>query len=98
MHYYVYDREGKRQGPLQNITSVQWNPKYYETGKVEIHVEYTDFNTKYLQKWNRIVCKERNEILFIESVERLAKEIVVLGHMDNLEDRINIYTLTVRNV
>lgn len=52
MHYYVYDREGKRQGPLQNITSVQWNPKYYETGKAEIHVEYTDFNTRYLQKWN----------------------------------------------
>lgn len=98
MHYYVYDREGKRQGPLQNINSVQWNPKYYETGKAEIHVEYTDFNTRYLQKWNRIVCKERNEILFIESVERLAKEIVVLGHMDNLEDRINLYTLTVRNV
>lgn len=61
-------------------------------------MEYTEFNTKYLQKWNRIVCKERNEILFIESVERLAKEIVVLGHMDNLEDRINLYTLTVRNV
>lgn len=98
MHYYIYDREGKRQGPLQNITSVQWNPKYNETGKAEIHVEYTEFNTKYLQKWNRIVCKERSEILFIESVERLAKEIVVLGHMDNLDDRINIYTLTVRNV
>lgn len=98
MHYYVYDREGKRQGPLQNITSVQWNPKYNETGKAEIHVKYTDFNIKYLQKWNRIVCKERSEILFIESVERLAKEIVVLGHMDNLDDRINLYTLKVQKV
>ena len=98
MHYFLFDREGKRQGPLQNVTSIQWKPKYYDTGTAEIHVEYTDFNVKYLQKWNRIVCQERNEILFIESVERASSEIIVRGHMDNLEDRVNLYTWTVNNV
>lgn len=101
MNYFIYDREGRKQAPLQNVTSIQWKPRYYEEGKVVIYAKSTEDNLKYLVQFNRVICQERNEIMFIKSV--VPKEddetiIIVSGYMDNLDDRINTSTLTVRNV
>lgn len=101
MNYFIYDREGKKQALLQNVTSIQWKPRYCEEGKAVIYAKATTDNLKYLVEFNRIVCQERNEIMFIKSV--IPKEddetvLIISGYMDNLDDRVNINTLTVRNV
>lgn len=100
MQYYIYDPEGIKQGLLQNATSIQWKPRYSESGSFEIHVRPTSFNLKYLVLKNRIVCRDRNEIGFIEFVlcDEENDDMEIRGHMDNLEDRINISTVTVTNV
>ena len=36
MNYFIYDREGKKQALLQNVTSIQWKPRYCEEGKAVI--------------------------------------------------------------
>ena len=100
MQYYIYDEKGTKLDLLQNATSIQWKPRYYESGQAEIHARPTTFNLKYLKKGNRIVCKERNEILFISYVMKddANDDIEVRGYMDNLDDRINISTVTITNV
>lgn len=98
MNYAIYDQKGNKLAPLQNRTSVQWKPRYYESGTCEIHARPTDENVKYLKKWNRVICIERNEIMFISSVSRTDDEIIIKGHMDNLDTMINRYTVTIKNV
>ena len=98
MNYLIYDKEGKRQGELQNCTSIQWKPRYNDTGTAEIHARKTEDNLKYLNDECRIVCKERREILFIENVLYNADEIEIHGFMNNLGKRINTTTHTIKNI
>lgn len=100
MQYYIYDTKGIKQGLLQEVTSIQWNPRYYESGQFEIHARPTEFNKQYLCKKNRIVCRDRNEIGFIKYVRCVEDDddMEIRGFMDNLDDRINISTVTVTNV
>lgn len=99
MNYFIYDRSGNKQAILQNTTSIQWNPKYWETGSAEIHARPTEDNVKYLIPFNRVVCQERNEILFINYVERSTDDdMTVHGYMDNLDQRINTQTAAITNV
>ena len=98
MNYLIYDKEGKRQGELQNCTSIQWKPRYNDTGTAEIHARKTVDNLKYLNSECRIVCKERREVLFIEDVLYNNDEIEVHGFLNNLSKRINTSTHTIRNI
>nr|DAM96729.1 MAG TPA: hypothetical protein [Caudoviricetes sp.] len=98
MNYLIYDKEGKRQGELQNCTSIQWKPRYNDTGTAEIHARKTEDNLKYLNDECRIVCKERREILFIENVLYNTDEIEIHGFMNNLGKRINTTTHTIKNI
>ncbi len=103
MNYLIYDQNGKKQALLQNVTSIQWKPRYWESGSAEIHARPTDENIKYLTEQNRIVCQERGEILFIDYVQRTDQnsdgaDMVIHGSLDNLGDRINTSTLSITNV
>ncbi len=103
MNYLIYDQNGKKQALLQNVTSIQWKPRYWESGSAEIHARPTDENVRYLVEHNRVVCQERNEILFIDYVQRSdqnadGEDMIIHGSLDNLGDRINTGTLTVTNV
>ena len=103
MNYLIYDQNGKKQALLQNVTSIQWKPRYWESGSAEIHARPTDENVRYLVEHNRIVCQERNEILFIDYVQRSDQnsdgdDMIIDGSLDNLGDRINTETLAITNV
>ena len=103
MNYLIYDQNGKKQALLQNVTSIQWKPRYWDSGSAEIHARPTDENIKYLVEHNRIVCQERGEILFIDYVQRTDQnsdgaDMVIHGSLDNLGDRINTSTLSITNV
>lgn len=101
MNYFIYDRENKKQALLQNVTSIQWKPRYNTEGKAVIYAKSTPDNLKYLVVFNRVVCQERNEIMFIKSVVPKKDDetiLIISGYMDNLDDRINTSTLTVKNV
>lgn len=95
MEYVIYDVEGKKVDILQNTTSIQWMPRYNETGTFEIHAKPTKSNQEYLIIGNRIVNQDTEEIGFIKEVEQAQdddgqEEIEVRGEMDNLDQRINI--------
>lgn len=101
MNYFIYDTNGTKVAPLQNITSIQWMPRYYTSGTAEIHVRPTDDNRKYLKKWNRVVCQERREILFIDYVHEsddISEDMVIRGYMDNIGAMVNLYTETITNI
>jgi len=103
MEYIIYDQSGKPQALLQNVTSIQWNPRYWESGSAEIHARPTDTNVKYLIEHNRVVCKDRNEILFIDYVQRSDQtsdgdDMIIHGKLDNLGARINTSTVAITNV
>lgn len=103
MNYLIYDQSGKKQALLQNVTSIQWKPRYWSSGSAEIHARPTDENIKYLVEHNRVVCQERGEILFIDYVQRTDQnsdgaDMVIHGRLDNLGDRINTSTLSITNV
>lgn len=98
MQYFIYDKQGKKQALLQNCTSIQWLPKYWESGSFEIHARRTDDNDTYLVEGNRVVCTDRNEIGFITCVLYDADTLEVRGRLDNLERRINYGTATIRNI
>lgn len=103
MNYLIYDQSGKKQALLQNITSIQWKPRYWSSGTAEIHARPTEENIKYLTEHNRIVCQERGEILFIDYVQRTDQssdgaDMVIHGSLDNLGDRINTSTIDITNV
>lgn len=98
MQYFIYDKDGNKQALLQNCTSIQWNPKYWETGTFEIHALRTDDNEDYLIEGNRVVCSDRNEIGFINSVSKEGHTIEIHGKLNNLDRRINLGTATIKNI
>lgn len=95
MEYVIYNEEGKKVDILQNTTSIQWMPRYNETGTFEIHAKPTESNKEYLVIGNRIVNQSTEEIGFIKEVNQTQdddgqEEIEARGEMDNLDQRINI--------
>lgn len=98
MQYFIYDTEGQKQALLQNCTSVQWSPKYWESGTFEIHARRTEENEAYLINGNRVICVDRNEIGFITSVLKEDDELEIHGSLNNLGQRINTTTATIRNI
>lgn len=99
--YLIYDRNGKKIDQLQSITSVQWRPRYYESGIAEIHVRQTPENRENLQEWFRIVRQDRREIMFIEYLyksDNPREDIVIKGHLDNLGGIVNLYTTVIQNI
>ena len=42
MEYVIYNGEGKKVDILQNTTSIQWMPRYNDTGTFEIHAKPTE--------------------------------------------------------
>lgn len=103
MEYIIYDKSGKKIDILQNTTSIQWMPRYNETGTFEIHAQPTEFNKNYLIKENRIVKQDTKEIGFIKEVTKGInddgeEEIEIKGYMDNLDRRINNKLFKISNV
>lgn len=98
MQYFIYDKAGAKQALLQNCTSIQWQPKYWQSGQFEIHARRTADNKAYLVEGNRIVRTDRDEIGFIKNVIMLDHEIEIHGRLDNLNDRINLGTKTIKNI
>lgn len=103
MEYVIYDQAGKKVDVLQNTTSIQWMPRYNETGTFEIHAKPTKSNLDYLIEENRIVNQETNEVGFIKEVKKGIdddgiEEIEVHGVMDNLDRRINTALFKISNV
>lgn len=68
MEYYIVNRNGKTQTILQNAISISWKPRYTESGKAEVHVNATQENIENLKIGNRVVCKTRAEIMYIDYV------------------------------
>lgn len=98
MNYIIYNKNLVKLGYLQNASSIQWKPNYYDRGQAEIHAYPTKENIENLKKYNTIVCVDRMEVLFIKYVERNEKEIIVKGFLDNLDERINTSTVKIKNV
>lgn len=98
MRYLIYGPNNKKLGQLQNTSSIQWKPRYNDRGQAEIHAYATDENREYLIPDNRIVCVERKEVVFIKYVNEESNEIEIKGYLDNLDDRINLTTATIKNV
>lgn len=103
MEYVIYDHTGKKVDVLQNTTSIQWMPRYNNTGTFEIHAKPTVFNKKYLIEENRIVNQVTEEVGFIKEVDKSIddekqEDIVIRGVMDNLDRRINTKLFKISNV
>ena len=103
MEYIIYSFSDQKLALLQNTSSIQWMPRYYETGKFEIHAAFTEMNRKYLSVGNRILKADSNEVGYITYVgmepdENGELEIEIRGEMDILNQRININTATISNI
>lgn len=99
--YYVYNREHVLLGMIQNAFSVQWLPRYSESGKAEFHVQDNKDNLEMLKIGNVIVNKNRNEVCFIDYVMNDAQtnggEIMASGSLNPLKMRINRNTVNIKS-
>lgn len=100
--YWIYNEQNIKIGMLQNLFSVIWSPRYYESGTAEIHAMATDENREFLQIGNRIVFQERHEVLFIDYIyideSTNGGDITVRGYLDNIGDRVNTQTARITRV
>lgn len=85
MEIYVYDRNFRRKGTIEDQTSLQWHRKYYECGTFELHAPVTSKNLKYLQPGNVISIGNKKEAAVIrgdqtEEESTLVNEIVRNGY------------------
>lgn len=92
-YYYVYDPNDEAIGLVQNAWSIQWRPKYDETGDFEIYLRFSEGDLDLYKLGNRILCTEDNTIGFITQVYIRGDDIEIRGKMDNLADRINTVTM-----
>lgn len=94
MTFYIYDETNEKIGMLQDVFSIMWMSRYYETGTVEIHARDTKENRKVLKIGNRIIHPLRGEICFIDSVSFTKEDesMTISGRMNNLNLRINTAT------
>lgn len=98
MEFFVYDQDNKKIDVLQNYSSIQWKPSYDSTGTFEIHALETENNVKNMQLGYKLVKQEDNTIGLIEYVYSKDGSLEIRGHLDNLADRINTSTASLRNV
>ncbi|QSI25302.1 hypothetical protein GKZ87_07300 [Erysipelotrichaceae bacterium 66202529] len=98
MVYHIYNTQNERIGILQNYSSIQWMPRYDETGTFEIHVLDTKENIQLLQIGNRLIRQDDGTIGFIEYTYSKDRELEIRGHMDNLNNRINRSTVQLKKV
>lgn len=69
MEIWVYDREMKFQGIVENHTSFVWERKLYTAGKFEIHAPATSDNLELLRPGNIITKAEKKEAAVIRGME-----------------------------
>ena len=69
MEIWVYDREMKFQGIVENHTSFVWARKLYTAGKFEIHAPATADNLELLRPGNIIAKADKKEAAVIRGLE-----------------------------
>lgn len=99
--YYVYDGEtNELLGMIQNAFSVQWMPRYYESGRAEFHLQSNTENLSMIKIGSVIVNRSREEACFIDYVlydaETNGGEIMASGSLNPLRMRINRSTATIK--
>lgn len=57
----VYDRDLNELGVIDNYSSLRWREKYFESGEIEIHINNSANNRKFLVKDNIIVRSDLTE-------------------------------------
>ncbi len=85
MEIFVYDRDFKRLGQIENHTSLQWKRKYYECGTFELHCPVTTQNLELLKPGNIITIGDKKEAAVIrgdqtEEESTLVNEMVRYGY------------------
>lgn len=85
MEIFVYDRNLRRKGIIEDQTSLQWHRKYYECGTFELHAPVTEKNLRYLEPGNVISIGNKREAAVIrgdqtEEESTLVNEIVRTGY------------------
>lgn len=103
MDFIILDSTGEKMDILQNVSSIQWKTEYYTTGSFEIHCKATDSNLTYLRDGYRLWNTETDELGFIRyaypSIDTEGRdELEVHGYFDNLDQRINPTTSSIKNV
>ena len=103
MEFYILDKKGTKMDILQNVSSIQWKPEYSTTGTFEIHCKATESNLTYMKDGYRIWKTDTNELGFIRytypSIDAEGHDTLeVHGYLDNLDQRINPTTSSVKNV
>ena len=108
MEIFVYDRDFRRLGQIENHTSLQWKRKYYECGTFELHCPVTAQNLELLKPGNIITIGDKREAAVIrgdqtEEESTLVNEIVRNGYFlpcylgDRLTGPMFNYSGTVEN-
>lgn len=69
MEVWVYDREMRLQGIIENHTSLVWSRKLYTAGKFEIHAPATADNLELLHPGNIITKGDKKEAAVIRGLE-----------------------------
>lgn len=69
MEVWVYDREMRLQGIIENHTSLIWSRKLYTAGKFEIHAPATADNLELLRPGNIITKGDKKEAAVIRGLE-----------------------------
>lgn len=69
MEVWVYNREMRLQGIIENHTSLIWGRKLYTAGKFEIHAPATADNLELLQPGNIITKGDKKEAAVIRGLE-----------------------------
>ena len=84
MEVWVYDRDMRLQGVIENHTSLIWSRKLYTAGKFEIHAPATADNLELLQPGNIITKGDKKEAAVIRGLENeestVLNEIVRTGY------------------
>ncbi len=69
MEVWIYDRDMRMQGVIENHTSLIWNRKLYTAGKFEIHAPATADNLELLRPGNIITKGDKKEAAVIRGLE-----------------------------
>ena len=69
MKVWVYNREMRLQGTIENHTSFIWARKLYTAGKFEIHAPATADNLELLRPGNIITKGDKDEAAVIRGLE-----------------------------
>lgn len=76
MEIWVYDREMKLQGVIENHTSLVWTRKLYTAGEFEIHAPATKDNLALLKAGNIVTKGDKKEAAVIRGMENEESTVV----------------------